>query len=449
MIRTPIANIKGPRGFQGEQGVPGAPGVNGVPTDSAIAINVETPASETSLAVARVAARVEGPRPLVEPDSSFVFVPAVGHGWANTSTSSFVLQELGGPLSQHFLRFTTAVGSPVGYIQKAGLALDLTQRAFRVWVRLNMHAAHTLKFFAGNTGMTAFFEWTIQSRPDDEASKFVKTGDWTPVILNFADAVVTGAPSRAALTTLRLQTDSNAGSSGTVDLGGISLVPQAHGGVVSLTFDDSWVNHATVAEPIMTAKGYAGTAYTICDAIGSSSSFMTLTQLRQLQNAGWDVAAHASSLDAHATGFDVLTPTQLDAECRKSIGWLTANGFRGSDHLAFPMGRYTPAQARIIDSFFATARTTSGTTQEAIRPSVPSKLRSLYITNTTTVASVTAAIDRCRAEGTWLIICFHQIVTTPSAATHWATADFQAVIDYLALKYMTVLPVSEVVRRRY
>jgi hypothetical protein len=65
------------------------------------------------------------------------------------------------------------------------------------------------------------------------------------------------------------------------------------------------------------------------------------------------------------------------------------------------------------------------------------------VTNTTTLAVVKGWIDDAIARNALLTLTFHDIVTTPSVSTEWATADFQSLCDYIVQSGINVITAAD------
>ncbi|TJZ99039.1 polysaccharide deacetylase family protein [Actinacidiphila oryziradicis] len=115
--------------------------------------------------------------------------------------------------------------------------------------------------------------------------------------------------------------DNNSGAA-TVNLQSIEVISDGSeifpGGVVSVTFDDSYVDQYSLAQPKMDSLGFRGTAYTTAEAVGSNHSvYMNLSDLRSLQNfSNWEIAGPAYSATNHgmANGFADLTSDQVNID---------------------------------------------------------------------------------------------------------------------------------------
>lgn len=115
---------------------------------------------------------------------------------------------------------------------------------------------------------------------------------------------------------------------------------------VVIGFDDSRENVYTNAFPVMRDLGLRGTLYTVTGEIGTSGK-QTLSQLKEMQSYGWDIANHCVG----QPWLDTLTPEELSTELNGSINWLVENGFAdGAYHIAYPAGRFNQD---VIDAWIA------------------------------------------------------------------------------------------------
>jgi hypothetical protein len=99
-------------------------------------------------------------------------------------------------------------------------------------------------------------------------------------------------------------------------------------GAVIPFFDDGWANVHTYAFPKMEANGQVGTVSVETSNVGGTNR-MTLAQLHDLYDAGWDICSHG------VTG----AQNESLANLRTARQWLITNGFdRGKDHFVYGGG---------------------------------------------------------------------------------------------------------------
>lgn len=373
-----------------------------------------------------------------------------GHGYtANAGgthnlndTSDFALG------SQSVSVITDGAGTAKTVKRVAQTAVDGTGKHAKVWVKVPAQAKVAgLQLYLGDTNLANYWRWELKN---SASQPWMHDGQWTVWTLPFGQAAVTGTPTRTAITDVQLRVQDDATGPVTAQFGGVALVNTSSAfpaGVVSFTFDDTYLSTYTQGRAYLDRYGFSGTAYVIQDYVGQSGR-MTLTQLHALEQlSGWEVAGHATTGAAHNARITSMTDAQVRAEFAGIRDWLQVNGFAG-DHYAYPGGEYLSHQAAIAEEFFTGARTVYQR-PETHPPARPGKLRSKgYVTSSVTVAVLTAAIDQAAANGEWLIISNHDLVTTVSGTTDQTIADFQAVVDYVNTKGIPVRTVGEVLRTR-
>ncbi len=112
----------------------------------------------------------------------------------------------------------------------------------------------------------------------------------------------------------------------------IRTTPRADQGYVVLTFDDGLATHYTEAYQAMQEFDFPGVAGVMPDSLGNDG-FMTLKQVRELDDAGWDIVSHpqeAKPLPTHS-------PAKQEQLLRESKQWLVDEGFeKGARFIIWP-----------------------------------------------------------------------------------------------------------------
>lgn len=161
---------------------------------------------------------------------------------------------------------------------------------------------------------------------------------------------------------------------------------------VLITFDDGYRGISTLAAPIMTRVGMVGTAYVITDRIAdlkkTAPTWMTWSQLRSLEQRGWDIGSHTV---AH-TEIPSMTP-------EAGLKTLRASRFTLEKHLGhpvqwfcYPAGSVDAAAVQLVkEAGYVLATTTkSGDVHSAADPLQLSRIR---ISNSTGVRGLAAALS--------------------------------------------------------
>ncbi|UYZ01226.1 polysaccharide deacetylase family protein [Peribacillus frigoritolerans] len=266
--------------------------------------------------------------------------------------------------------------------------------------------------------------------------------------INFGNFNTFGTPTRNNITGLQVRVKDNAAGPISVNFNSISAIDEGNKSVVSITMDDGWLTQYTEARPSMDKHGFPATTYLITDVIGNDNKFMTMDMLKKLRdNNGWEMAAHAYTMAVHEAKYINVSEEVIDNEFRNLKNWLVEHGFHsGAEHFAFPGGAYNKTVLSYIRKYFGTARTISETNQETLSPADPHRLRIFNVLSTTTLAAFQAQVDKCLANNTWLILCYHQFTDPATASTQVTPTNFAAQMDYLASKGIPVRTIGDVAR---
>lgn len=219
----------------------------------------------------------------------------------------------------------------------------------------------------------------------------------------------------------------------TLYVAGIYAVPTSHRATVSFTFDDGYESVFKRGLRKLSAFRYPASAYVISDAVGEPG-MLSLEQLYTLRDLHhWEIAGHAFALADHnlPNGLDGLEPEALKAEMNGLRDWLDENGFSRAS-FAYPKGAAGPEVRRYVKRDYCAGRSTARG-PETIPPRDDYTLRGWSINGLNTdVAEVDAAIDEAVAEGTWLVLTFHDLVGgTPGASTELNDDDFGEIVDHV------------------
>jgi peptidoglycan/xylan/chitin deacetylase (PgdA/CDA1 family) len=167
---------------------------------------------------------------------------------------------------------------------------------------------------------------------------------------------------------------------------------------------------------------------------------MTLAQLQQLYDAGWDIGNHTST---HAD-LSTLDGAAVAKELTDCADFLVDHRMpRAARHVAYPDGSYDDSVLRAM----AATHMDTGRTVD-YRPE-PLPFDDPYLlpgapTNSTqlTVAQIESDIDRAVTDGATIELFFHAIGPRADSYTQSIT-DFTAICDYVHKLDVPVLTISE------
>jgi peptidoglycan/xylan/chitin deacetylase (PgdA/CDA1 family) len=159
--------------------------------------------------------------------------------------------------------------------------------------------------------------------------------------------------------------------------------------------------------PKLQQYGYNGTFYIISGVL-NSGNYMSSSQVLQLRNAGNEIASHT------VTHPDMvqLTPAQQDVELQQSKADLEALIGAPVANFCTPYGSYNDALLAKIKQVYSSHRTVqSGFNTKADTDFYQLKVQNIY--NTTTKADVAGWVATAKAQGSWLILVYHEIMSSP------------------------------------
>ena len=229
-----------------------------------------------------------------------------------------------------------------------------------------------------------------------------------------------------------LVTDNGTGEVGFY-VAGIYAVPDHQKATVSFAFDDGYESVYTRALKKLSSYRYPGSAYVISDIVGNPKR-LSLEQLHQLRDLHhWEIGGHSQTIAAHnlPRGLDDLNEKQLEDEMNGLRDWLYENGFSRASY-AYPKGAAAPRVRHYVERDYCAGRATAKG-PETLPPRDEYTLRGWSINGLVSgQAEVEEAIDKAVADGTWLVLSFHDIVGgTPALTTEFNDDEFEAVVDYV------------------
>ena len=366
---------------------------------------------------------------------------AAGHGWtaSGSGLASANLNATTDPAfgTQYAQITTLATGGAILDSGVLATPLDTRNSALRLTFRVPHYLDLLNLYVYAGTGssLADTYEFRYSNGENDPGFQYTLGGEWATITLNWGDANTIGAPNRAKIDHFRISSVAN-NKTLVIDFNELAVIPQQNAfpnGVITFCFDDQDSTVWTAAAPILDKYRIPATIFTIKEFV-AQTGYMTLDQLKTAERAkGWEVAAHAYATAVHTAAYTAVSPDVALRDMQQIRDWLTANGFKGRDHLAYPHGYYDKDVLKIARKVFMTARgTVRRTHHETLPPGDPHRVRCIEVFNTDTPAYIKAEIDKCVANKSWLTLLFHIIRTPASSLTAWTEADFADVVAYAA-----------------
>lgn len=404
-----------------------------------------------------------------------------GHGWtASNALANAMNDGTDFALGSQSAYITSKTDAGAATITKTGLNLDLTgTKQLRLLVKLSGsdYINQCLLYLSSDGFVANFATVNIQGPTLDPSVRWFKDGEWRWITINLGSTMatnngtVTGTPNYAAITDLRIRLVSTSGQSVTCRLQAVQVVERkafASGGIVCFTYDDSYRAQYTIAKPHLDKYGWAGTAYTISQHVklgdAGNTTWITTQQLKDMRRySRWEIGLHADTASAHSRamaaatsaqgvvyGTNPLSPSELDNDIDRNLKFLMDNdltdGFPGHCQ---PQGRFSTASNQQLARRVSYARAMTGNANgmETVPPADPFAIRSYTLDNTTTLPYLQSIIDGVAAHGGMAVFCCHDIVTSPTLSTQFATATHASLVDYVAGKTgVRVMTLGDVMR---
>lgn len=246
-----------------------------------------------------------------------------------------------------------------------------------------------------------------------------------------------GAPSWSNINTIRIRLNGSNTQAKALYydgiISGVRCRPK-----VSFTFDDSVDTSYSIAYAYTQPKGVKLTHFAIGDYLSdpAQSGRTSLAELKTMVAGGDELCVHGP----HLTDRWDINPTAIAS----SISSLRGKGLSPLLHGAYPNGEFGQTQSTsslsIAQVFALMAQnqmisgrtTTPGITVPGSLAGAgsPYAIRGASLGSATSLATAKAMVDSAIAAGGYQIFTLHQLDVTASSATTWATADFQALVDY-------------------
>lgn len=221
---------------------------------------------------------------------------------------------------------------------------------------------------------------------------------------------------------------------------------------ISFTFDDGLASTLTQAKPTLAKYGLTGTSYVTTKCIGMTTvpntcradtdvRYMSWTQVKQLQAAGWEIGSHTKTHPYLATSDatdgqpNVLTPTQVTTELAGSKADLAAQGITATA-FSSPYGDYSNVTLAQIAQYYTSHRGFADQNTN-VWPYNDYLLNNMPVQAGVTVAQVKAKIDAAIASKQWLVLTMHDIAINPSSNPddyQYSTANLDQIAAYVKSK---------------
>ena len=224
--------------------------------------------------------------------------------------------------------------------------------------------------------------------------------------------------------------------------------------IVSVTFDDGWESVYTNGLPILQKDGIQTTQYIISGTMANNYSYMSEPQIKSMEDAGHEIAAHTVT---HAD-LTTLDDQQLTYQLAYSKQVL-AKDFGPIYDFTSPYGAYNQHTLDVISKYYRSQKNAEGDPTSNDLESInvkktfsPMNITSYTVRKTTTSAELKKLLQDARENNGWLVLTYHQVQDSSSnssddseyAVTPAVFAKQMAIIDDSNMRSATVGQVLDV-----
>lgn len=321
----------------------------------------------------------------------------------------------------------TGTGGTAAFTRKTVSFNFSNTRVFRLRVYIpDVSTLNKLSLYLSSSStFSVYFYYTVSG------SRLV-TG-WNDLLLDRDKFTNSGDSWSNTMVKMQIRIDPNTGVDSSVIFDGI-YVDSYHRPKLLFTFDDNWLTQYTEAYARMSAKGLKGTIAVIPSKVGTTN-YMSLSQLQEVYNAGWDLANHTYN---HVY-LGNITEAEMEQEIKSTTDWLNSNGFtRASNILVYPYGSYNDTTIKVAKRNGIRAARTITEFVETSPAIEPYKIKIRNCINTVTPATAMGWIDEAIKTGGTVILLFHRIETPAPDSMFFDVSSFQALVDYAYTKRLQI-----------
>lgn len=254
-------------------------------------------------------------------------------GWTLTTTGGAAIANATMGDGQSCVQFSLAAGSSTAYMDKAGLSIPFNaDTTFGLLVEVPDAGRIASVGIAVSLESGAFINWAYGPFGGSGGAVFNSGRYFIPLTVGGLTLGGGTFPAEGTIQTVRLRVlNSYKNQGGVVRFRLLKVNAMARPKLI-LGFDDGYLSQHTEAFRYMSKYGLLGTVGMVKNFVGTAN-YMSLAQLKDLYNAGWDIVGHTVGHIAwcsHSVNSICLSQTPAGA------GALTLNGSVGTAEFDTP-----------------------------------------------------------------------------------------------------------------
>ena len=222
--------------------------------------------------------------------------------------------------------------------------------------------------------------------------------------------------------------------------------------VVTIVVDDGMEEFLTLVKPTLDKYNIIPSVAIIPNKVGTSG-YMTIDQLKELQEQGYSILSHSYTHDANIYKQSVIDTNPISDDViledyRKCYNWMVKNNFNGADTIVYPWGNFTNSARykNLARTFFNNGINVYGGNiddiniygngvNEEINDNM--YLNRLFINKNTDIQAYKNAVDDCVSRSGWLILGSH------SNNNEIDISHLEEIINYIKSRNILILPFNQ------
>jgi hypothetical protein len=240
---------------------------------------------------------------------------------------------------------------------------------------------------------------------------------------------------------------SKPGTTATLHVDNISLVPSQSKGSVLIVFDNGSSNSILPAAQVMQSMGLKGNIGVASEDIaGDKEGYLTLPQLQDLQdNYGWNIINESwTHADEVSTYYAAGNMNGLSQDILEGAEYLNGNDINSDPNwFIYPEGDTNPAIQSVVGQYYKFARTTevAPTAYPYGNPLAVATLAN--ITTSTSPLAVMKAISDAKKYNLTLFLDFYDIQSSPNDPPGFPLSSFEEIMRYIVQQGIPAQTFSE------
>ena len=213
------------------------------------------------------------------------------------------------------------------------------------------------------------------------------------------------------------------------------------GGIVVFIDDDGYKDFKTKLKPVFDSKGVKCTLGVITSKVGLDVDKMSVDELKELQNEGYEIVSHSKSHSADIFNNALAREEDIELELKESQEWLKSNGFNGYETLIYPYGCFSePLKYKKIAKKYYKQCVNSGVDDSNTSPYDNMYMNRRFISNENYETVIKPIIDKAKIDKGILIFGTHSFDPNLSISL------MNEMIGYIQAIGMPVLTLGEAIK---